>query len=93
MKTVRLYAWYDKIDQTVLLGSLMCASSERSVCRGFLAAFEKDRKMNIKEYDLVCLGSIDEESGNIVPLPARRVVDYNQVFSGPVSVDGEVVEE
>lgn len=93
MKTVKLYAWYDKVDKTVLPGSLMASPSERSVCRGFISSFEKDRKMNIKEYELVCLGSIDEETGRITALPERRVVDYNCVYAPAVSTDGEVVDE
>lgn len=93
MKQIKIFAWYDKVDKSVLLGSLMCSASTRSVCRGFLASFDKDKRMNIKEYDLVCLGIIDEDTGRIDAYARPEVIDPNIVYGEVDTSSGDVVDE
>lgn len=88
----KLYCWHDKVDKLFMPDSFMLSRSERAVCRGFLKTFETDKKLNPKEYELVCLGQFDDETGSLVP-SQPVVVNVNQIFDDSVPSDGTVVDE
>lgn len=84
----QIYMWYDKVDKTYLSDSIMVSDQRRSVCRGYIKAFENDRKMNPAEYELRCVGSVDLNSGEITS--DVEVVDPRIVYSSDQS-DYEVI--
>lgn len=90
---LKAYVWFDKVDKVYMSDSFVCARSERAVCRGFLNEFSRDKKMNIKEYDLVKIGTFDDETGVFTALDSPAVVDYNQVYSDVPDTQGDVKSE
>lgn len=90
---LKAYCWYDKVDKTYLADSFLLHRSERSVCRGFLNQFERDKKMNVNEYDLYQIGIFDDEKGTFEPLPSPVKVDVTQVYVDQPNTKGEVVDE
>lgn len=87
-----LYVWFDKVDKTYMVGSAQFARSERAICRGYLASFEHDKRMNPKEFELRRIGAFDDETGEWL-LTENKVVDVMQVYERPESKDGQVVDE
>lgn len=90
---LKAYVWYDKIDKTYLADSFVCHRSERSVCRGFINQFEHDKKMNIKEYDLYCVGFFDDETGIFKAYDKPSLVDVSQVYAEQTDTHGDVKDE
>ena len=82
-----IYMWFDKVDGKHPYDGVVISDSERSVCRGFIKAFENDRKMNPAEYELHKLADIDLVSGEIYPTIPLKVIDVKQVYSKAVKDD------
>lgn len=76
-----IFAWFDKIDKVYMKDSIVADRSIRAVCRGYLHAFEQDRKMNYKEFELHKIGEFDDESGSIVP--CNEVIEPTIVYDKP----------
>lgn len=88
-----VFCWHDKVDELYMPDSVVLSRSERSVCRGYITAFTNDRKLNPVEFELVKIGTFDDETGVFTALSAPEVVNVNQVFAKPDSRSGEPVEE
>lgn len=89
---LKLYMWFDKIDKTFMSDSAMFARSERSVCRGYINAFQQDKKLNPAEYQLMRFGTFDDETG-VFSLEKPVEVDVNQVYSEQPNTRGDVKDE
>ena len=63
------FMWFDKVDSVFMRDSLVLDRSTRAVCRGYLQAFEQNRKMNFKEFSLNHVMDFDDETGAVTPLP------------------------
>lgn len=74
------FIWYDKVDKVYMTGSSMFSRSTRSVCRGFLQAFQDDKRMNPKEYELCHFCDFDDETGVLTPVSPIERVDPTIVF-------------
>ena len=46
---LNVFCWYDKVDKVYMRDSIVADRSTRAVCRGYLQAFEQNRKMNYME--------------------------------------------
>lgn len=88
-----VYGWYDKVDKIYMPDSMLLARSERAVCRGFLSAFQADKKMNPNEYELCKFGTFDDETGLFQVFETPVKVDPTVVFEKQPDTHGEVVDE
>lgn len=78
---VNVFCWYDKVDQVYMKDSIVADRSLRAVCRGYLQAFEQNRKMNFKEFELHQIGKFDDETAEFVPM--NEVIDPTIVYDKP----------
>lgn len=85
-----IYSSYDKVDK--VYGVFVLDRSERSVIRGFITQFERDKKINPKEYDLMCFGTFDDQSGKFELYPTPVKVDLKKVYAD-VPADGDIHDE
>jgi hypothetical protein len=86
---LKVFCWYDKVDKVYMRDSILADRSTRSVCRGYLHAFEQDKKMNFKEFELHQIGVFDDESGFFES--CNEVIDPTIVYEKP-SPEKEGVE-
>ena len=87
-----LYVWYDKVDKTYNLSSATFSRSERAMCRGYLHAFEQDKRMNPKEYELRRIATFDDETGEFLGTENTKV-DPMIVYEKIDTSDGQPHEE
>lgn len=87
-----VFCWYDKVDKVYMKDSIVADRSTRAVCRGYLQAFEQNRKMNFKEFSLVQLGSFDDETGILIPFDPPKEIDPTIVFEKQDLSDGKEKE-
>lgn len=92
-KNPKMFCWFDKIEKEFLVDSAVFSRRERDVCRGYLKAFENDKRMNPHEYDLYCMCEIDAETGEVIPSIPPRKVDPMQVYEHVEDTKGDVVDE
>lgn len=90
---LKAYCWYDKVDKVYMADSFVLSRSERAVCRGFINEFSRDKKMNPAEFDLIHVGSFDDEKGVFTALKEPSVVDVNQVYAEQPNTNGSVADE
>lgn len=90
---VKCFCWYDKIDEVYMRDSFVLDRSTRAVCRGYLASFEQNRKMNPKEFELVRVGDFDDETGEFSPCFPPEVIDPLQVYDRPKPEEGSDSKE
>lgn len=76
-----VYCWHDKIDNVYMTGTFVFSRSERNACRGYIREFNNDKMLNPKEYELVCVGTFEDETGEFLPVVPPRVVDVKQVYA------------
>lgn len=76
-----IFCWHDKVDGVYMPDSVMVDRSKRAVCRGYLQAFEQNKKLNFKEYELCQLGTIDDETGVISANKEPEVIDPKIVYA------------
>lgn len=84
-----VFCWYDKIDKVYMKDSIVADRSTRAVCRGYLQAFDQNKKMNFKEFELVQLGVFDDESGAFEPINPPERIDPTIVYAQPDLSDGQ----
>lgn len=90
---LKAFCWFDKVDKTYMSDSIMFARSERSVCRGYINAFEQDKKLNPAEYELIRFGTFDDETGEFFPELPPVSVDVKQVYAEQPDTKGDVKDE
>lgn len=78
---LNVFCWYDKIDKVYMRDSIVADRSTRAVCRGYLQAFEQNRKMNYKEFELHKIGEFDDETAELVP--CNEIIDPTIVYAKP----------
>ena len=93
MAKINVCVFYDEVDKVYLSDSITAHRSIRSICRGFLDVFDKNRRMNPKEFSLRRLGSFDDETGIFEPCSTPEVIDPRQVFAPIAETNGEIVEQ
>lgn len=101
---LKVFCWYDKAEQRYLT-NLTVSDSERSVARGFLHYFDDNNQlkylpqysgratMDIRQYELCILGTVDRETGELVPLDKPHAVDVYQVLTPIANTNGKIVPE
>lgn len=87
--TLNAFVWYDKIDKVYMRDSVVFDRSTRAVCRGYLQSFIQNKMMNPKEFNLVKIGTFDDETAEFKPIFPPEVIDPNIVFDKPAVADGE----
>lgn len=76
-----IYAWKDKMDDYYLTDSIMFHEHSSVVARSYLAAFQQDRKLQFKRYELHRLGYFDPHSGLITSLSSPEKLNPLEVWS------------
>lgn len=87
---LNVFCWFDKIDKVYMRDSIVADRSTRAVCRGYLQAFEQNRKMNYKEFELHKIGEFDDDTGEFIP--CNEVIDPTIVYDKP-DISTENVEQ
>lgn len=81
-----VFVWHDKIDKTYLSDSIRIHPSKRAVCRGYIAEFENNKKMNPNEFELCVIGEYNEFTGTITAYDNPEVLNPKMVYA-PEEVD------
>lgn len=93
MRKIELFCWHDIVDEAYEASSVVVSDSRRKMARGFIKAFEQDKLLNPKEYELCCIGSLDENTGVITPYDKPIVINPAIVMRDVPHDNDEVVEE
>lgn len=76
-----VFAWYDKLDGYYLLDMIQTHKHPSVIARSYLAAFQQDRKLQYKRYELHMLGTVNEKSGVLVPYLEPLLLNPLEVWS------------
>lgn len=88
-----VFAWYDKIDSYYLLDMLQTHAHPSVIARSYLAAFQQDRKLQYKRYELHMLGAVNEKSGALIYYPEPLQINPLEVWSEKPFNPDEAVKE
>lgn len=85
--------FYDKVDKCYQSDSISIHRSLRAICRGYLDVFDRNRRMNPKEFKLMQVAEFDDETGEFLTSGFPKEVDPTIVFQRVEKTDGKVVDE
>lgn len=88
-----VFAWYDKLDGYYLLDMLQTHKHPSVIARSYLAAFQQDRKLQYKRYELHMLGTVNEKTGDLVRCPEPLLLNPLEVWSEKPFNPDEAVKE
>ena len=94
---IRLQREYELLDLTVQQIAQKHQRSTRAIlCKleaeGFISSWNDVRGFNVKEYEEICSGAIDEETGDEFDAADSDYVDYDDEQDDDITVDDEESE-
>jgi hypothetical protein len=94
---IRLQREYELLDLTVQQIAQKHQRSTRAIlCKleaeGFISSWNDVRGFNVKEYEDICSGAIDEETGDEFDTADSDYVDYDDEQDDDITVDDEESE-
>lgn len=99
-----IFCTYDKVEKTHLT-RVFLDQSKRNAARAFIRGFDENNRvkyipglvgydiMNMKEYELHCLGEFDPDTGISKAYDVPELVDLAQVIQKPVDTNGEALAD
>lgn len=93
MAKLNVCCFYDKVDGFYQSESISIHRSLRAICRGYLDVFDKNRRMNPKEFELRQIGFFDDETGQFDSVGFPKTIDPTIVFQPVEQTDGKVIDE
>lgn len=90
-----LFSWWDKIDGYYLTGMMQLEEHPSVIARSYLAAFQQDRKLQYKRFELHMTALFDSKTGKVFNVAEDTVYRINplEVWSEhPFNPDEEIKE-
>lgn len=87
------FAWYDKIDGYYLTDMIQFHEHASVICRSYLAAFQQDRKLQYKRYELHMLGELNPKTGELITYEKIFRLNPLEVWSEKPFNPDEAVKE
>lgn len=81
MSVVNVTCWFDKVDGQYNFTTMGYDEHIRPIERGYLAAFQQDRKLKFKDFELHHLGTFDTVTGRFNQFDKPVVLNPLEVWS------------
>lgn len=90
-----VFSWFDKIDGYYLTGMTQLEEHPSVIARSYLAAFQQDRKLQYKRFELHLVAVFDSKSGKMVQIAEDSVYRINplEVWSEKPFNPDEAIKE